>query len=99
MIESVIAANCHSILDENYPHHCIAEWARSTFGEGFFEPDLVKAFFDIALQESMNEQIGVSSYGAGEVAVMSRSQGKVSDMHGSVFSPLQASEDIGVDGV
>ncbi|HIJ53694.1 MAG TPA: preprotein translocase subunit SecA [Planctomycetes bacterium] len=32
MIEATIANNCDTILNEHYPHKCIAEWARTNFG-------------------------------------------------------------------
>ncbi|HUT28391.1 MAG TPA: preprotein translocase subunit SecA [Sedimentisphaerales bacterium] len=32
MIESSIRENCETILDKNYAHKCVAEWARSNFG-------------------------------------------------------------------
>jgi preprotein translocase subunit SecA len=32
MIESSIRKNCETILDKNYAHKCVAEWARSNFG-------------------------------------------------------------------
>jgi len=32
MIDAAIAKNCDTILNESYPHKCIIEWARTSFG-------------------------------------------------------------------
>jgi len=32
MIDAVIETNCRNILNAEYPHRCIVEWARTTFG-------------------------------------------------------------------
>jgi preprotein translocase subunit SecA len=67
MIESVIADNCHSILDEKYPHHCIAEWARSTFGVDLqpnrisgFEPSDIEEILKLQAKKNITGEISLS---------------------------------------
>ena len=41
MIDAVIAKNCDTILNENYPCNCIIEWARTNFGVDLKLSDIV----------------------------------------------------------
>lgn len=55
MIESIIAEDCRNILDENYPHHCIAEWARSSFGVDL-QPNRISGFKPAEIEEIIKLQ-------------------------------------------
>ncbi|MBL7153558.1 MAG: preprotein translocase subunit SecA [Phycisphaerae bacterium] len=46
MIDTVIAKNCKTILDETYPFNCIAEWARTNFGADLKATDIAGAKAD-----------------------------------------------------
>nr|MBC8216961.1 SEC-C domain-containing protein [Planctomycetota bacterium] len=46
MIDTVIAKNCETILDETYPFNCIAEWARTNFGADLKATDIAGAKAD-----------------------------------------------------
>ncbi len=43
MIGNSIEKNCETILDDKYPHRCIAEWARTTFGVELKPSDIADA--------------------------------------------------------
>ena len=43
MIEGVIAKNCETILDEDYPAKCVIEWARTNFGADLKPSDIADA--------------------------------------------------------
>ena len=43
MIGNSIEKNCETILDDKYPHRCIAEWVKTTFGVELKLSDLADA--------------------------------------------------------
>ena len=50
-----------------------SDFRQVSFRQCFFEANHIQALFDVTLQQSVHHQVGVSSYGAGEMAVVGRS--------------------------
>ena len=55
MIEAAIAKSCDSILSENYPNRCIAEWARTNFSVELRESDVAGEHSD-EIEEQIKKQ-------------------------------------------
>lgn len=55
MIDAAIAKNCDTILDEQYPYNCIAEWARTNFGADLKPAEIADAQAD-EVEQMMKRQ-------------------------------------------
>ncbi|MHC4528894.1 MAG: preprotein translocase subunit SecA, partial [Planctomycetota bacterium] len=70
MVESSIAQNCDSIFDKEYPHRCMAEWARTNFGVDLKPGDIagvtVTEIEDLVKQEAKDRVANEISLSLGE---------------------------------